>query len=819
MQKRIYILLLFLSLTLLSVLPKLGFAEGSSTANPNSSVVTALSILPNQNRGSYLGCNTDSRIRIRIVDNATENIYYGFDWRAYSSTVVTTPAPAITNMYMRIFDPNGTQVAQINLPSSGAGYISGYSDANIGANIAGSAPGGYSPLSYNPSMNGDYWVEFYQSTDGGNTMLSGAAPTGWCFSPYWDIQVATAAGIRHNGRVFCRNWSFNAMHPTLFYTSFDQDAAPEIYAWSTDSNIVKINFTSEFKPIAFNVAVTEYGIVNTGNFANDRKSVNSLLAPSLLNGYNLFVNVPDTTQFPPALPTPAPKLEEPIIVGCSSPFQIRYTTYGAGDVRLLLDLNGVTGYQANSSDRILEAFDVQPGLNTMTWDGLNGLGAPVPSGSTFQMSLSYYKGRFNIPIYDAEINKNGFDIETIAPVADPNIKLYWDDSNLPNVGTFCDATATGALNNTTGSGLDNTFVGTISPCHAWSGDGNVNQIIPAPAVGTNETTNLQCDDFGNVRVINTFGWGTTVFDSATVYFACLQASGTIWNDLDSSANGTNLNIFTSGETGTNMGSPLFVSLVDPITGTVLQSVPVNPDGTYLFTTVPPNTVDLKIIVSTTQGVTGNTPPAENISPLWYATSPLNQNFSSGITNISGLDFGVVEITYAVSGTVFNDANGLSDNTVNGTGLGEPSNTPLYANLLDASGNVVATALVDSATGTYTFPSVLPGNYSVQISSIEGNVGNAAPATDLPFGWFATGENNGAGTGSDGTPNGVSATFTVGTSNVTDINFGIQEAAPNPDINQTWVNVPVTGDVSTNDENSPVGSTYGNPAPNPANPGT
>ncbi len=44
-------------------------------------------------------------------------------------------------------------------------------------------------------------------------------------------------------------------------------------------------------------------------------------------------------------------------------------------------------------------------------------------------------------------------------------------------------------------------------------------------------------------------------------------------------------------------------------------------------------------------------------------------------------------------------------------------------------------------------------------------------------------------------------------------------APKPDVNQTYVNVPVTGDVSTNDENIPSGSTYGTPAANASNPGT
>lgn len=41
--------------------------------------------------------------------------------------------------------------------------------------------------------------------------------------------------------------------------------------------------------------------------------------------------------------------------------------------------------------------------------------------------------------------------------------------------------------------------------------------------------------------------------------------------------------------------------------------------------------------------------------------------------------------------------------------------------------------------------------------------------------------------------------------------------PDPDINATFVNVPVPGDVSTNDENFPPGTTYGTPTAVPGNP--
>ncbi len=42
--------------------------------------------------------------------------------------------------------------------------------------------------------------------------------------------------------------------------------------------------------------------------------------------------------------------------------------------------------------------------------------------------------------------------------------------------------------------------------------------------------------------------------------------------------------------------------------------------------------------------------------------------------------------------------------------------------------------------------------------------------------------------------------------------------PNPDVNATWANVPIIGDVSTNDNGYPSTTTYGTPNPQPGNPG-
>ena len=695
-------------------------AEGTSTVS-TSTINTALSILPDQNRGSYLGSSDDNWVYFRIGDHTTENFYYGFNWVQYSSTTSTLVNPPIANMYMRIFNPNGVQVGSpINLPTFGSGYISTFNQASIGANISGSHPGGYTPLSFNPTMNGEYHIEYYISNDGGVTAVTGGPPAQWAFSPFWDLQVATTTGARRNGRVHCSVWAFNAVNPSNFRTGYDIDAAPTVTAWSTDSTVLKFDFNPGFRPIAFDVAVTEYGTQNTNNYAVDRQSRNSAFSPILPNGYLLFVNPPDTNFYPSAPAPLEPELVKPITLSCGAPIDIRYRVFGDGDVRLLLDINGIPGYQDNSTDVILEDYGVSAGLNTIAWNGLDGQNNPVPSGQQFTLSVSYLKGRFNVPLYDAEINKNGFNITTLAPIFDPNVRLFWNDANLTNVGTTCDLTFAGAQNNISGTGLDNTRGGSVSPAHAWSGNGNPGQVIPAPTVlspdniNNNELSNYQCDDYGNVRIINTYGWGASASDTAIIRLGCLTASGTVWFDKDYSGDTNNNNIFTPGEVGTLADTTLFATLVDPVTGTVIESVPVAANGTYNFTTVPAYGDNMPVTITNVQGTAGSPPPPIATLPAgWTNTSPLTQLITTDSVNLTGIDYGVVEpfetdpdfnVTWAnvpVTGNVSTN----DDIVPPGTTYGSPTAVP---------GNPDGSMPTLNSDGTYTFTSPVTGVFKFEV---------------------------------------------------------------------------------------------------------
>ena len=134
---------------------------------------------------------------------------------------------------------------------------------------------------------------------------------------------------------------------------------------------------------------------------------------------------------------------------------------------------------------------------------------------------------------------------------------------------------------------------------------------------------------------------------------------------------------------------------------------------------------------------------------------------------------IVCSNYILKGTLFDDANGLTDNLVNGTGTNAGG---LNAVLTDQStGKVIATTVVAS-DGTYLFNvNIGPGNYSVEITKNTATLGSAPPAVALPSGWVSTGEVSDAGTGAgnDGNVNGI-LSLTVTSANINNANFGIDQ---------------------------------------------
>jgi hypothetical protein len=632
-------------------------AEGTKQVMPNSGYGTGLIVstttsFPLGNVGSYLGAPVDQRLYIRIKDYTIEKIYYAFHWEALSPSSSGVP---YTNVYMRIYDPTGTQVGSpIHMPTSGAGYISTYNQSAT-PNMGGPAGSSYPPLIFDPNLiakkNGDYYVSFYQSNDNGATDAGESMLSKW-----FDISVVPTGGVPLKGRIHCNLWAFSVYNVANDLQEPTVSTFAQFYGYTPDSVTVKVSFPSiGFQPLSFLVAFNDFGVADSGNWVQNRRSIvlPKLISPYLQGGYPTFLNPPDPSIYPACVIPSSPVLLAPVIAGCPpGPYNVRFEAPQDGDYYMLFDLNGVPEFQNHTADLFVELVGQKKGVITFVWDGKDGLGNIVPANITFPIIFSFRKGRINIPFYDVELNLNGFQVDGISPavpgINSTNTTLYWDDTKLYNRGNDCGDNN----NNTTGTGYDNSVIG-VKPVfsglglptvgRAWSGNGNPTNVTPAPAVGGNDGDAQQCDDFGNARLLNTWAWGLTLPSTQTVTLSCITVSGTVWDDANGSANGDTTNIYTAGEAGVNAGGTLYANLVDPITNNVLSSMAVNANGTYTLLNCPVNASGMLIYITTSQVANGSQVPAPGVSSAWINTSPLTRTFSSHNYPITGQDFGIEQL--------------------------------------------------------------------------------------------------------------------------------------------------------------------------------
>ena len=191
--------------------------------------------------------------------------------------------------------------------------------------------------------------------------------------------------------------------------------------------------------------------------------------------------------------------------------------------------------------------------------------------------------------------------------------------------------------------------------------------------------------------------------------------------------------------------------------------------------------------------------------------------TNGITCLAPYDFGVAKNSITISGTMYDDANGLTDAQVNGSPFGYPSGNFVYAYLVDTAGKVAFKTLVDQVTGVYSFPLAdVQTTYMLMLSTSDIPAGSSAPPdAGLPVGWLSTGDaygiNNAAGTGvQPGIPKSAVSVVT-GLVNVTNVNFGCERLPNSDDKSASYlVNVPgqlyaVPGLTGTDPEDGVLGS--------------
>jgi uncharacterized repeat protein (TIGR01451 family) len=129
----------------------------------------------------------------------------------------------------------------------------------------------------------------------------------------------------------------------------------------------------------------------------------------------------------------------------------------SGGYSITIDINQNNVY-GDANDRVLlGTADI--GTNTVTWDGRDGNGNPVPASSAvYGAEITLNAGEVHFPIFDPENNPNGLIIERLVPAGGDVFRVFYDDSVLTGAGATSPIRALSGINSSTGAhGFTNNF--------------------------------------------------------------------------------------------------------------------------------------------------------------------------------------------------------------------------------------------------------------------------------------------------------------------------------------------------------------------------
>ena len=455
-----------LTFGLLIVLP--GFlgrchAEGTKQIEPiapNSycRITIAMDNLSDRVPFALIDCDEEYKLNIRINNFANEKIYLGFgnvrDYGLYGDI--------LNDVSFQIKDPAGNvvpgyQLMQIPANAGLSGFISTMQEAINGPNINNSNPEGYSPLVLNPTMNGDYVLEFGFQLPFEGIMRS---------FEFFDVTVANGL-TPIPGRLWSKAWQLSSGS----VSSIESASFGSFFMYSNDSIVT--NFQSNgLSGGIWVIYSNEWGCAKTGTWSERRKAVsgNANVPPQ----YKIFLNDPDPAVFPTGVvgemisATALPHV-------CDTVINFAATVSKGGNIEILIDVPPLNPGAFGPEDVQL-GYSVSPGYNVLLpgWDGKNAFGDPVPNGAQVEAKITFLNGLTNIPLHDVEDNRNGFKVDIHRPIpqsGNTKLKIFWDDTGLPP--------STNPTSNVL-QGCIYTNIDPVTGCHNWNFDnsqlGNLNTI-------------------------------------------------------------------------------------------------------------------------------------------------------------------------------------------------------------------------------------------------------------------------------------------------------------------------------------------------------
>ncbi|HZY35893.1 MAG TPA: gliding motility-associated C-terminal domain-containing protein [Mucilaginibacter sp.] len=170
----------------------------------------------------------------------------------------------------------------------------------------------------------------------------------------------------------------------------------------------------------------------------------------------------------------------------------------SGTYQVAIDVNQ-NGVFNDPVDRVLTG-NVQVGPNTIFWNGLDGLGNPVPAdtGASYnaRITLIAKAGEVHFPFFDVERNVNGIILTRTNGDYAPDDTIYWNDSQLPLIGT---------------------------PSNPLVNLGGISSLVNGHKWGTPTSDPNNQDDFGNNVGIDTWAYTSSAPIKSMISFVLQQA--------------------------------------------------------------------------------------------------------------------------------------------------------------------------------------------------------------------------------------------------------------------------------------------------------
>jgi len=448
------------------------FAEGTKQVRPNEEDFGSLELMDGWgNPFALVDCPENNRLNVNI-NNVGEKIYFGFNQVDF-------------DVEYRIKGPNGEVVFGPVQIRPGDGYINTHQEAINGPNILNTA--GYVPLEFIPTITGDFYFEFDYPKAGEFDRR---------FIDLFDITVVSEGGQPIDGRLWSKAWQISTKE-------FNRPYRGEAYIYSEDRIVTRVDFNG-MEPYTFTLSANSTGARDTGDPILDRLS---FPGNSTYPEYKIFLNDPDEEVYPSGV---IGEIEGEIFVtGCvNEPVCINLEVNKTGLIELLIDINGISGYQENSTD-VLVVQNVVQGVSTcIEWDRFDGQGNQVGNQENIPIEVRYLNGLTHLPIYDVEDHPGGYNISVIRPSTSAVPQIYWDDTRVNGGSSLIPCDGAGSCHN-----WDNNYGNEITVNTWWYLEVETEvSFIPTPQIIIDHSiTNASCGDVADGTIEINVSGGTSPY--------------------------------------------------------------------------------------------------------------------------------------------------------------------------------------------------------------------------------------------------------------------------------------------------------------------